>query len=161
MAKKVSQRRIPLFAQPQSDLKNDEDLYYFPECRIAEDSDFTDSTRHKSLQKKKNIVCDDQKMGPLNIKQQHRAGLTEDNNTQNISYSKRSKKRTRSPSPSSVASDQASKKMCFASGKEPHCIEGFSAIAESIEKLIIETREDRLALIKVMRELLCELRKAR
>lgn len=44
---------------------------------------------------------------------------------------------------------------------DTHYIESFGAIAESIDKLIIEAREDRLALTEAIRELLCELRKAR
>lgn len=50
--------------------------------------------------------------------------------------------------------------MRLADNEESHYIEGFSAIADSIEKLIVETRKDRLALIEVIKELLFELRKA-
>ncbi|KJA23739.1 hypothetical protein HYPSUDRAFT_54181 [Hypholoma sublateritium FD-334 SS-4] len=137
MAKKVSNRGIPLFTKPQPE-STVEDIWHFPEARIAEESDeeatFTDPPKENSI-----MVRNDQKIQP--------------------SKKQGSKKRTRSPS-SAVAIGQESKKTRLTDSKESYYIEGFVAITESIEKLVIETRENRLALIEVMRELLCELRKA-
>lgn len=62
-------------------------------------------------------------------------------------------------SPSPTTSDRASKKSCFVDSKEARHIEDFGSILKSVEKLIVETREDRLELTEIIKELLCELRK--
>lgn len=62
MAKKVSNRGIPLFTKPQPESKV-EDIWHFPEARIAEESDeeatFTDSSKENSI-----MVRNDQKIQP-------------------------------------------------------------------------------------------------
>lgn len=64
-------------------------------------------------------------------------------------------------SPPPAASGKASKKMCITDNKEMHHIEGFSAIVESINKFIIEAKEDRLnVLTELIKELVNELQKA-
>lgn len=68
-----------------------------------------------------------------------------------------------SPPPAAGGAVRASKKARIPYSKESREVSGFEGLAtivESIEKFIVDARADRLALAEVMKELICELRKA-
>lgn len=100
MAKKVSRSRILLFAQPPLEPSKDEDdIWNFPDCRIAK-SESSDSP--KSLQRHcKPIICNDQNIPPLNTKPKHViihskvASTTRDDKSQNIGYVRGSSKKVK------------------------------------------------------------------
>ncbi|KAF9470713.1 hypothetical protein BDN70DRAFT_901895 [Pholiota conissans] len=173
MANKGARKIIPVYCdQPSPKVALEDEPWYFGPIRIVEDrlpmpkgAKSGRGRYSQIIQSRPLTTYNAENTSPPSTQLRRRSNTPENPSAPGssevlaISPSRKSSKRTRATSPSSLADDRGAKRRWSSASKAGAVEDGLGRIADSIDRLAAEAREDRKEITDAMKGLLQELRK--